>query len=116
MSNLSKPRIKLPDVIQMGDVIEIKTSITHVMETGNRKDAEGRQIPRNVINNVTAKFEGAVVFRATLASGIAANPYLSFPMKVTGPGTLELTWIDDEGHTVSETALLQIGDQQSSKL
>ena len=34
----SKPRVRLPDQAQTGEIIEVKALITHVMETGNRKD------------------------------------------------------------------------------
>lgn len=98
------PRIKLPDTIKAGDVIEVKTLIRHVMETGNRHDKNGKRIPRDIINTFIAKFEGQQVFRAEFGPGISANPYLAFEMRVSGPGTIEITWIDDEGAAVSATA------------
>ena len=52
----TNPRIKLPDNAKAGEVIEVKTLITHVMETGNRKDKYGKQIPRDIINTFVAKF------------------------------------------------------------
>lgn len=97
-------RIKLPDTIKAGDVIEVKTLIRHVMETGNRHDKNGKPIPRDIINTFIAKFEGQQVFRAEFGPGISANPYLAFEMRVSGPGTIEITWIDDEGAAVSATA------------
>ena len=39
----TNPRIKLPDNAKAGEVIEVKTLITHVMETGNRKDKYGKR-------------------------------------------------------------------------
>ncbi len=96
------PRIKIPEGIKPGDVIDIKTLATHVMETGNRKDAAGNKIPRDIIHTFTATFNGAELFSAALGSGIAANPYLAFFLKVPGPGMLEFTWIDDEGETTVE--------------
>lgn len=96
------PRIKLPDSISTGEIIEIKTLATHIMETGNRKDAAGNIIPRDIIHTFTASFESAEVFSATLGSGVAANPYIAFFMRVPGPGTLTLTWLDDEGTTTVE--------------
>ena len=41
----ANPRIKLPDNVKIGDVIEVKTLITHVMETGNRHDKDGKSDP-----------------------------------------------------------------------
>src|SRR5262245_3005529 len=91
------PRIKIPEAIRAGEIVEIKTLATHIMETGNRKDAAGNKIPRDIIHTFTATFAGEPVFSANLGSGIAANPYIAFYFKVPGPGTLELTWLDDEG-------------------
>ena len=102
------PRIKLPEAINPGQIIEIKTLVTHVMETGNRKDGTGKIIPRDIIHTFTATFEGEDVFSATLGSGIAANPYIAFFMKVPGPGTLTLTWLDDGGTTTVEKVSLSV--------
>lgn len=99
---MSKPRIKLPDSIKTGEIIEIKTLISHIMETGQRKNAEGNVIPRNVIHTFKVTFAGQPVFSANLSSGISANPYIAFFMKVPGPGELEFTWIDDKGAKVVE--------------
>ncbi len=102
------PRIKLPDTINTGEVVEIKTLATHIMETGNRKDAAGNVIARDIIHTFTASFEGQEVFSATLGSGIAANPYIAFFMRVPGPGTLTLAWLDDEGSTTVEKVPLNV--------
>jgi sulfur-oxidizing protein SoxZ len=105
---ITKPRIKLPDGAKVGDVIDVKTVVNHVMETGNRKDAEGKPIPRNIIASFVAKFAGTEVFRAEFGPGISANPFVSFPMRVTGPGKVEVTWSDDQGQSLTETAVLSV--------
>jgi sulfur-oxidizing protein SoxZ len=102
-----KPRIKLPEAIRAGDVIEIKALIQHVMETGNRRNADGSQIPRNIIHTFTATFDGRQFFAADLGSGIAANPFLAFFLKVPGSGELELTWIGDDGSRVVEKTRIE---------
>jgi sulfur-oxidizing protein SoxZ len=104
----AKPRVRLPSSIKLGDVIEVKTLISHVMETGQRRGADGKPIPRNIIHTFTASFNGTDVFKAEFAPGISANPYLAFFMKVTGPGDLEMTWIDDTGAKAVETAKVAI--------
>ncbi len=101
-------RIKLPDSIKSGDLIEVKALIQHVMETGNRKDPEGKPIPRSIIHTFKVTFEGQPVFGADWGSGISANPFVAFHFKVPGPGTLEFTWIDDAGVTVVEKTPLLI--------
>src|SRR5215468_5967069 len=105
---MAKARIKLPESTKVGEVIEIKTLVSHVMETGQRKDADGKAIPRNIINAFSASFAGAEVFAADLHPGISANPYLSFFMKVPGPGEFEFTWVEDGGNTIVDKALLNV--------
>ena len=102
------PRIKIPQTVTAGEIVEIKTLATHIMETGNRKDAAGTKIPRDIIHTFTATFDGAPVFSAELGPGIAANPYIAFDLKVPGPGTLELTWRDDAGDTTVEKIPLNV--------
>lgn len=106
--NASRPRVRLPEKIRAGETIEIKALVTHVMETGNRKDAEGRPIPRNIIHTFTASFEGELIFRADLGPGISANPFLSFTLKVPGPGELRVSWRDDDGGETIERYTLDV--------
>ena len=105
---MAKARIKLPEGAKVGDVIEVKTLIAHVMETGQRKDVEGKPIPRSIINAFKVTFGGQEVFAAELHPGISANPYLAFFMKVPGPGEFEFTWIDDAGVRVMERMKLNV--------
>jgi sulfur-oxidizing protein SoxZ len=101
-------RVRLPESAKVGDVIEIKTLISHVMETGLRKDSDGKPIPRFIINAFSATFQGTEVFRAELHPSIAANPYIAFFMRVPGPGEFEFTWTDDKGGKVSEKLKLNV--------
>lgn len=105
---MTKPRIKLPESAKVGEVIEVKTLISHVMETGQRKDPDGKTIPRQIINGFAAKFAGAEVFAAEIHPGMSANPYLSFFMKVPGPGEFEFTWTEDGGKTFVEKLKLNV--------
>ncbi len=107
MSN--KPRIKVPDKAKVGEVIEVKTLITHVMETGFRKGSDGNVIPRNIINLFTATFGGKEVFKADLSPGVSANPYIAFKFKVPAAGDLEMTWVDDKGEKVVEKVPIVVG-------
>ena len=106
---LDKPRIKLPEKITAGDVIEVRALITHIMETGQRRDVRTNQfVPRLILNSFVAKFDGAEVFRMKLQAGISANPYISFHMRVPGPGELELTWTEDSGETAFERMKIEV--------
>ncbi len=97
-----KPRLKLPKEAKKGEVIQIKTLISHVMETGLRKDKDGNVIPRKIINKFTCELNGKPVFSCDLEPAVAANPYLQFTARVEESGTFRFTWIDDDG-TVTAT-------------
>jgi sulfur-oxidizing protein SoxZ len=97
-----KPRLKVPKQAKKGEIIELKTLIAHVMETGLRKDPQGNIIPRKIINKFTCEFNGKPVFSADLEPAVAANPYLQFNAKVNESGTFKFTWVDDDG-TVTTT-------------
>ncbi|MGB6394333.1 MAG: thiosulfate oxidation carrier complex protein SoxZ [Bradyrhizobium sp.] len=92
-----KPRIKLPKDAKKGEIIQIKTLVAHIMESGQRRDKDGKIIPRMIINNFLCTFNGTTVFSCGLESAIAANPYLQFSAKVEESGTFRFNWIDDDG-------------------
>ena len=105
---MQKPRVKLPEQAKVGEVIEIKTLISHVMETGQRKDQDGKLVPRMIINSFTVTFAGKQVFSAELQPGISANPYIAFHLRVPGPGDFEFTWVDDSGDRSVERLKLNV--------
>jgi sulfur-oxidizing protein SoxZ len=80
-----KPRLKLPTEAKKGEVIEIKTLMPHIMESGQRKDKDGKTIPRKIINKFACEF----------------NPYLQFFAKVEESGTFKFAWTDDDGTVTS---------------
>ena len=97
-----KPRLKVPKEAKKGEIIEIKTLLSHPMETGLRKDSAGKEIPRKIINKFACEFNGKPVFTANIEPAVAANPYLQFYAKVDESGTFKFTWTDDDG-TVTTT-------------
>lgn len=98
----SKPRVKVPKKAAKGDIITIKTLISHKMESGRRKNKKtGELIPRQIINHFKAEFNGAEVFSANLEPAVSANPYLKFNVKMDESGTFKFTWTDDDGSVYS---------------
>ena len=97
MATDAKPRIKVPTSAHKGEVIEIKTLISHPMETGLRKDDKGQTIPRKIIKNFTCTYAGRPAFSAELEPAISANPFIAFYVKADQSGLLAFTWTDDDG-------------------
>lgn len=101
-------RVQIPKQAVRGEVVEIRIAIQHPMETGFRRDATGHEIPKNVINAFSCRYNGVEVFRAEMGSGIAANPYLDFYTIADASGELIFDWTDDSGQTGSERASIVV--------
>jgi sulfur-oxidizing protein SoxZ len=104
-----KPRLKIPKEAKKGDVIEIKTLMPHVMESGQRKDSAGNTIPRKIINKFTCEFNGKPVFSVDIDPAIAANPYMQFFAKVEESGTFKFSWTDDDGSVITAEEKITVG-------
>lgn len=104
----SKPRVKAPKAADKGEIITIKTLISHKMESGQRKDKQGNLIPRQIIHHFTAKFNGETVFEVDIEPAISANPYLLFKMRAEEAGEFEFIWQDDDGSVYSKKQKLSV--------
>jgi len=89
-------------------VIEIKTLISHPMESGQRKDKDGSLIPRQIINKFTATFNGQTVMEADLDPAISTNPYIEFKAKVPESGEFVFTWVDDDGSVYEDKQSIEV--------
>jgi len=109
MSFPAEPQVNMPDTAAKGETIEIETLIAHPMETGLRIDRQsGEVVPRNIIEDFTARFNGAEVFRAKLYPFVSANPYIAFPVQVEESGKFEFTWQDANGKTWQVTRTITV--------
>ena len=92
-----KPRIRLPKQARKGEIIQIKTLISHIMENGLRRDRNGNIIPRKIINRFSCSYNGETAFSVDLHEAVAANPYLEFYLRATESGRLKFVWEEDGG-------------------
>ena len=100
--------INVPAHARRGDVIEIKTLISHPMESGFRVGTNGATIARDIITRFTCTYNGAEIFHARLSPAIAANPFLSFFTVATESGQIAFRWEGDNGFAASETARITV--------
>ena len=105
-----KPRVKVPKKAKAGEVVTIKSLISHPMETGLRKDKKtGELIPRKIINKFVASFNGQEVVSVAIEPAVSANPYLQFDLKVPEAGTLSFEWTDDDGSVYTTEKNIKVG-------
>jgi sulfur-oxidizing protein SoxZ len=100
--------INVPKTAKRGEVIEIKTLISHIMESGFRHSTTGQIIPRDIITSFECTYNGEVIFATTLYPAIAANPFLTFHTVARESGTIAFTWEGDNGFSLTEQAKIVV--------
>ena len=105
---MPKALIRVPAEVKKGEIFEIKTLVSHPMESGQRRDSMGQLIPRDIINRFVCTYNGEEIFRAEFFPAIAANPFVTFFTVATESGQLVFQWTDDHGATQTETAKVMV--------
>ena len=77
-------KLKYKEIVNEGELVQVKTLAEHEMESGVRRDEKtGVIYPRLIIYKVTARYNnGKTIFKANWFSGVSPNPYLSFILKL----------------------------------
>jgi sulfur-oxidizing protein SoxZ len=105
---MARVLINVPAKAKRGEVVELKTLISHPMESGYRVGPNGVLNPRDIITLFTCAYNGEEIFRAELSPAIAANPFIAFFTTATESGTLTFQWSGDNGFSTTETAAITV--------
>ena len=91
----------------VGDSTEVKVLMSHEMETGQRKDAQGAVIPAWFIQKVTVSHNDNVVLSAQWGPAVSKNPFVSFRFKGGAKGDkVKITWVDNRNDTRTDEATI----------
>lgn len=83
----------------------VRVLMSHEMETGLRKDADGKTVPAWHITEVAAALNGKTVMTAHWGTAIAKNPFTQFTVKGAKVGDrISVTWIDNRGDKRTDEA------------
>ena len=94
---MARVLLNMPKTAAPGAIVMVKLLISHPMESGQRHDESGRQVPRNIINELRCAYGDAEVLHLELHPAIAANPFFEFSFTAQKSGTVEISWVDDGG-------------------
>lgn len=91
--------------VLLKDLVEVKLMIRHPMESGLRKDENGKKIPAHFIETLEVKCNEKIVFDAYLGMAVSENPFIQFNFKGAAKGDLlEVTWKDNRGDSRTDKA------------
>jgi sulfur-oxidizing protein SoxZ len=100
--------IQFPATARRGEVIQVRVTIAHAMESGYRPGRDGKPIPRDILRTFSCRYNGETVFSAELFPAIAANPFFAFHLVADQGGTLDFEWQGDNGFSQVERRTLQV--------
>lgn len=105
---MSNALVTVPQSAKRGEIIEIKTLVSHNMETGYRRTERGESIARDIVRLFVCTYNGVEIFSAELHPAISANPYIAFSTVATESGTIAFHWKGDNGFAVSSSAKITV--------
>lgn len=108
-TDIGQARIRVPDQIRRGDLITVNAIISHPMDTGFFRTAEGTPIPAYFIKNVVVTYGGQEVARFDWTSGISRDPVVSFTLKADKEAPLSMVWSDNKGAIFKQSIHISFG-------
>jgi sulfur-oxidizing protein SoxZ len=108
MAEVVRALIQAPATARAGEVITIRATIAHPMETGYRRGSDGQMLARDLIRRFVCRFNDQVVFSARLHAAVAANPYVAFSLQAKQSGMLSFSWEGDKGFSHTRTQALTV--------
>jgi sulfur-oxidizing protein SoxZ len=104
MGGIGEARIRVPDRVAKGDLIVVNAIISHPMNTGFFRDADGNPIPAYFIKDVVVTYGDREVARFMWTSGISRDPIVSFTLRADREAPLAMTWTDNKGGVFTQSA------------
>jgi sulfur-oxidizing protein SoxZ len=85
----------------------VRILMSHEMESGQRKEANGRLVPAWHIQTVTVKLNDRPVLSAHWGPSVSKNPFLQFNLRGAKPGDrLAVAWTDNRGTSRGDEAIV----------
>jgi thiosulfate oxidation carrier complex protein SoxZ len=85
----------------------VRALLAHEMESGQRKDASGKNLAAWHITEVQATHNGRVVWSAQWGGSVSRNPLVQFALKSAKAGDkIGLSWVDNRGAKRSDEVLV----------
>lgn len=100
---IGEARIKVPGRISRGDVITVNSIVSHPMDTGFFRNADGDAIPAYFIKQVVVMYGGEEVAHFEWTSGVSRDPVVSFMLKAEKEAPLTMVWTDNKGATFRQS-------------
>jgi sulfur-oxidizing protein SoxZ len=93
-----------------GEVAEIRITAAHPMETGQRKETNGKIVPAHFMQSLTVAVDEKILIDGQTGAYLSRNPTFSFKVKGVKAGQkIIVTWSDSKGESRSDEVVLAEG-------
>ena len=99
-------RLSVPETAAAGEAIQVRTIISHPMETGFRRDKRGLLIPVRIVESFRCFSNDDMAFAVKLEPAVAANPYFTFNLTVKETTQLRFEWVDTSSDVYADEAMI----------
>ncbi len=90
-----------------GDKTTVRVLVSHEMESGQRRAADGKLVPAWFIQTVKAEHNGKAIFSAQWGPAVSKNPFVQFAFNGGKAGDkVKVTWIDNKGESRTDEAAI----------
>jgi sulfur-oxidizing protein SoxZ len=89
------------------DKVTVRVLVSHEMETGQRKTADGKVVPAMFIQTISATHNGKTVMNAQWGTAVSKNPFIQFVFAGGKAGDkVAVTWVDNTGDKRTDEATI----------
>ena len=90
-----------------GDKVTVRVLVSHDMESGQRRAADGKLVPAHFIQTISASYNGKPVMSAQWGTAVSKNPFVQFAFKGGKAGEkVSVNWVDNKGEKRSDEAVI----------
>ena len=99
-------RVSVPSTARRGEIIPIRTLISHPQETGLRLDSTLEWIRERIVSRIGCTFDGVEFFKTRPQAAVATNPYFQFYARAEKSGVFHFSWYDTRFNTYTDSAAI----------
>jgi sulfur-oxidizing protein SoxZ len=90
-----------------GDKVTVRVLVSHDMESGQRRGADGKLVPAHFIQTITATCNGKTVMSAQWGTAVSKNPFVQFVFTGAKAGDkIVVSWVDNKGDKRTDEAVI----------
>ncbi|HEV8643140.1 MAG TPA: thiosulfate oxidation carrier protein SoxY [Methylomirabilota bacterium] len=107
---LGNPRIRLPESIKAGVVVQVRAKVDHNSYTGLilKNGTYVREAPEFYVKQMLVFLDDHKISEFQMTSAVSANPLIRFSLKTMRSGTLRVVFVNNEGQRWEATQPLRV--------